>query len=100
MSSCYGSSAELVLLIENRTSSYVYLATDTVKINGIAVDLFGNEMLSSNSYAISSLLIDEDALTAQNIQSIDSISLQFEITVHDQAGTELKTDLVEIPVVY
>ena len=97
---CYGSSAELVLLIENRTSSYVYLATDTVKINGIAVDLFGNEMLSSNSYAISSLLIDEDALTAQNIQSIDSISLQFEITVHDQAGTELKTDLVEIPVVY
>ena len=87
-------------MIENRTSSYVYLATDTVKINGIAVDLFGNEMLSSNSYAISSLLIDEDALTAQNIQSIDSISLQFEITVHDQAGTELKTDLVEIPVVY
>ena len=87
-------------MIENRTSSYVYLATDTVKINGIAADLFGNELLSSNSYAISSLLIDEDALTAQNIQSIDSISLQFEITVHDQAGTELKTDLVEIPVVY
>ena len=39
-------------------------------------------------------------MTQEVIQSIDSISLQFEITVHDQAGTELKTDLVEIPVVY
>ena len=97
---CYGSSAELVLLVENATDSYVYLATETVQINGITVDLFGNELLSSHTYAMSSLLIDEDVLTARKIESIDSISLQFEITVHDQAGTELKTDLVEIPVVH
>ena len=97
---CYASSAELVLLIENTTDSYVYLATETVLINGITVDLYGNGLLSSNSCAMSSLLIDEDVLTARKIESIDSISLQFEITVHDQADTELRTDLVEIPVVH
>ena len=94
------SSSELVLLVENRTDSYAYLATETIQINGITVDLFGNEFLSPNSMAIASLMIDADVLNAQKIERIDSISLQYKISLYDQAHTKLVTDLMEIPVVH
>lgn len=96
----YDTSAQLVLLIENKTDSYTYLATEGVRINGIDVDLFGNEFLSPQSNAISALYIDGDVLGAQNIQRVDAVSLQLTIQIHDAAYTELTTEFIDIPVIY
>ena len=96
----YDTSAQLVLLIENKTDSYAYLATEGVRINGIDVDLFGNEFLSPQSNAISALYIDGDVLGAQNIQRVDAVSLQLTIQIHDAAYTESTTEFIDIPVMY
>ena len=96
----YDTSAQLVLLIENKTDSYAYLATEGVRINGIDVDLFGNEFLSPQSNAISALYIDGDVLEAQNIQRVDAVSLQLTIQIHDAAYTESTTEFIDIPVMY
>ena len=64
------------------------------------MDLFGNEFLSPQSYAISALYIDGDVLEAQNIQRVDAVSLQLTIQIHDAAYTESTTEFIDIPVIY
>ena len=85
------------LYVENNTNKAVDISCDSVQVNGFMVSAYIYGTVEPNTCAVITLEFFSTDLEDNNIETFDSVKLQFMASYADEWAYFLETDVMELP---